>query len=330
MTGQARVQVIRAIAADLAGRRFSDIWVRVCLTRASHACAVFTRNTVDLPNVLFIRVLGCGITLKCQGSDVLDLLRQNYGHMECGDSQAAQIEYSIRASTKESTFRITRKGSNPLVASDDAELLYVIEKDLTVELQKQRRDLYFLHAAALAYSQNAFLLVAPSGGGKSTTTWGLLHYGFSYLSDELSPVNLTTMEIHSYPRAICLKRKPPSAYPIPANTVRTSRTLHIPTREIKVRSQPTMLRCIFFLDFCAEAKWPAVRNLSSGEAAARLFAQALNPLAHIEDGLAGAAALAENVPCFYLYSADLRLTCELIAKTLRLVPDPARRSDVNF
>jgi hypothetical protein len=249
--------------------------------------------------------------------------------MECGDSQAAQIEYSIHANTKRSTFRITRKGCSPLVASDDAELLYILEKDLTVELQKQRRDLYFLHAAALAFSQNAFLLVARSGGGKSTTTWGLLHYGFSYLSDELSPVNLTTMKIHSYPHAICLKREPPCAYPIPADTVRTSRTLHIPTREIKVRSDPTMLRCIFFLDFCAGAKWPLMRNLSSGEAAARLFAQALNPLAHIEDGLAGAAAVAESVPCFYLYSADLRLTCELIAKTVRFIAIQRGMSDVD-
>jgi hypothetical protein len=50
---------------------------------------------------------------------------------------------------------------------DDGELLYIVEKDLTIELQKLRRDLYFLHAAALAIAQNAFLLVAPSGGGKS-------------------------------------------------------------------------------------------------------------------------------------------------------------------
>jgi hypothetical protein len=249
--------------------------------------------------------------------------------MECGNSEAPELEYSIHASAKGSRFRITRKGCSPLVASDDAELLYVMEKDLTIELQKRRRDLYFLHAAALAVSQNAFLLVARSGGGKSTTTWGLLHYGFSYLSDELSPVNLTTMEVHSYPHAICLKREPPCAYPVPADTVRTSRTLHIPTHELRVRCDPTMLRCIFFLDFCAEAKWPLLRKLSSGEAAARLFAQALNPLAHIEDGLAGAASLAESVPCFYLYSADLRLTCELIAKTVRFVAIERGVSDVD-
>jgi hypothetical protein len=33
-------------------------------------------------------------------------------------------------------------------------------------------------------SRRAAALVAPSGDVKSTTTWGLLHHGFKYLSDE--------------------------------------------------------------------------------------------------------------------------------------------------
>src|SRR5919106_6899684 len=200
------------------------------------------------PKFLFIRVLDCVIRLTCQHSRVLDLLRQNYGPMEYHDSRAPDLEYSIQTSRREPRFRITREGRKPLPAAEESELLYVVEKDLTIELQKLRRDLYFLHAAALAFGQHAFLLVAPSGGGKSTTTWALLHHGFSYLSDELSPVDLNTMQIHAYPHAICLKREPPCAYPLPSNTLRTSRTLHVPVGELTVPWG--FLRSIFFLDFC--------------------------------------------------------------------------------
>jgi len=45
---------------------------------------------------------------------------------------------------------------------------------LTIELQKLRSDLYFLHAAVLGFKGKACLLVAPSGGGKSLTTWGVI------------------------------------------------------------------------------------------------------------------------------------------------------------
>ena len=237
--------------------------------------------------------------------------------MECANSGAPDLEYSVHINGGGSKFHINRSDDEPLVASDDAQLLYVVEKELTIQLQKRRRDLYFLHAAALASSQNGFLLLAPSGGGKSTTAWGLLHHGFRYLSDELSPVDLTRMEIHSYPRAICLKKEPPLDYPPPANTIRTSRTLHIPIQELPVCYKPVTLRCIFFLEMCRGVSSPVLRAISKAEAAARLIAQALNPLAHAEDGLTGAAAIAESASCFYLYSADLRLTCDLINKTLQ-------------
>lgn len=268
------------------------------------------------PTSLFIRVLGCEIELKCQDPRVLELFRQNYAHMECDNSRVPDLEYSIHIDTAPSKFHIMRKDGGSVVAVDDAQLLYAVEKDLTVELQKQRSDLYFLHAAALAFSHNAFLLVAPSGGGKSTTTWGLLHHGFSYLSDELSPVDLTTMEVHGYPHAICFKKEPPAAYPLPGNTIRTPRTLHVPVRQLPVCHEPLPLRCIFFLNVSPEAKSPALRAVSRGETAARLIAQALNPLAHAEAGLVGAATMAESVPAFYLGSADLRLTCDLIKATL--------------
>lgn len=269
----------------------------------------------DLPHSLFIQVLGCRVNLNCQTPRVFELFRQNYSHMEGENSGVPDINYLIH-STK-SGYTVQREDCNPLSAMDDGELLYIVEKDLTIELQKLRRDLYFLHAAALAIAQNAFLLVAPSGGGKSITTWALLHHGLSYLSDELSPVDLTRIEVHSYPHAICLKREPPRAYPVPANTVRTSRTLHIPTRELPVRSEPAILSCIFFLDFCPKAKRPLARQLSSAEAAAHLYAQALNPLAHPEDGLEGAAAIAQSTPCIHLQAAGLDQTSEVIREELR-------------
>jgi hypothetical protein len=57
--------------------------------------------------------------------------------------------------------------------------------------------------------------------------------------------------------------------------------------------------------------------MRTAEAAARLFAHALNPLAHTEEGLDGAIAIATRCCCFALHTADLPATCTLVIRTLQ-------------
>jgi hypothetical protein len=214
---------------------------------------------------------------------------------------------------------VFQRGTEVLrTARDTSEVLFLFEEDLTLQLQRVRRDLYFLHAAALAYRGKACLLVAPAGSGKSTTTWALLHHGFGYLSDELGPVDLQTLEVHPYPHALCLKADPPAAYPLPAKVLRTVRTLHISPATLPsgVNTGPLPLAALFFLQYSPAAPTPRVQPLSKAEAGARVFANALNPLAHPGEGLDGAITIASASACFQLTTADLPATCGLVQRTL--------------
>ena len=150
-------------------------------------------------------------------------------------------------------------------------LLLHFEQDLTVELQKRRSDLYFLHAAALERDGRALLLVAESGGGKSTTAWGLLHHGFRYASDELAPIDLATGRVHGFPHALCLKADPPAPYPLPAGTLRTSRSRHVPVGLLPapLADGPLPLDAIVFLRYRPDLDGPAIRPMGTAEAAAR-------------------------------------------------------------
>ena len=280
---------------------------------------------MDQPETLFLHIVGCDVRIHCGDPQAVKLLIANYGQMRVDSSAAAHLEYTISRYRNGLGFRIARRGGEPLVALDDGELLFLFEKELTIELQKLRRDLYFVHAAVLGFSGRAFLLVAASGKGKSTTTWALLHHGFHYLSDELGPLNLDNLEVQPYPHAICLKKEPPWPYCLPEKTVRTASTLHIPTPNLPntAVTKPLPLMAVFFLEHSPRSNSPRVHHLSKAEAAARLFAQALNPLAHAEDGLAGAAAIARKVPSFCLDSGELSLTCELIMKTLERTQETA-------
>jgi len=166
-----------------------------------------------------------------------------------------------------------------------------------------------------------FLLAAESGTGKSTTTWALLHHQFSYMSDELSPVDLDSMQVWPYPHALCLKEPPPKPYPLPAVTIDLGRTLHVPTRALPsaTLSSARPLGGLFLLARCPELREPEMRAIGPAEASARLYVTALNPLAHPNHGLDAVVRITQHVPCFAVSAAELSATCALIRSTVKSV-----------
>jgi hypothetical protein len=147
----------------------------------------------------------------------------------------------------------------------------------------------------------------------------LLQHGFRYLSDELAPIDLNRWEVHPYPRALCLKDATPAFYPLPTQTFSTSHAMYIPIEHLPggMSRLPSPLAAIFFLRYAPETFIPSVRRLSAAEAGVRLFASALNPLAHPGDGLDAALAITTRSACFTLDIADLPTTCALVSATLQ-------------
>jgi hypothetical protein len=263
---------------------------------------------------------GVSVRVACPDADTAGLLESVYGAFgSASDPDPAEpaLAYSVDRSP-EGGFVIRRDAEEPLHAASDGLFLFHFEKDLTIELQRRRADLYFLHAAALERDGRGLLLVAESGAGKSTTTWGLLHNGFRYASDELAPIDLARREVHGFPHALCLKADPPDPYPLPAGTLRTSRTRHVPVSLMPspLAPGPFAPDSIVFVQYRPELDSPALVPLGRAEAAARLYVQALNPLAHPEEGLDAALEIVGSARCFSLEAAALDATCRLLAGSL--------------
>ncbi len=266
--------------------------------------------------VIELSVVDCDIRVDCADRQAESLLNSNYGWFKQPVNDA-QITYRITRPGAGEGFLISRNGAYPEFARDDGDFLYIFEKDITIETQKLRPDLYFVHAAVLELDGRALALVAPSGYGKSTTTWGLLHHGFKYLSDELAPVNLTTMQVNPFPHALCLKEVPPDEYPLPKETIYTSCTAHVPPKCLPCETTAEIipLETIFFIRFTGEISEPILKPIGKAEATVRLFTNALNPLAHSGDGLDGAMEIVSRARCFKLLYSNLKPTCELIKST---------------
>jgi len=235
------------------------------------------------------------------------------------EARRADLRYSAGKSDEGgSGFFVEREGRFRATAGDGDEFLALLSDDITIELQKLRPDLYFVHSAVVETKGRAVLLAAEAGGGKSTTTWALLHHGFRFLSDELAPVDLESVEVQPFPRAICLKSSPPEPYALPGPVPSEARIVHVPVDELptEVVYSPVPVRAVVFVRHDSGGVEPSLNRLDKSRAATLLYAHALNPLAHHGDGLDGALRIAEHAACFELIANDLPRTTALIRSTI--------------
>jgi hypothetical protein len=286
----------------------------------SHAGQLLREGGVPIESTsLSFDFFGVEVEIVTTDPGCRKLLSGDFGFFETRRRNPA-LRYVV-CQAVDGVFEIVRDTQSSLSASDDGDFLFQLEKEITIEIQKRRPDLYFLHAAVLDYHDLGLLLVANSGGGKSTTTWALSHHGFRYLSDELAPIDLKTLEVFPYSHALNLKREPPSPYGLPNETLRTSRTIHVPASALPGGSKgvATCLGAIFFVSYRPDVTPPRATPITRTEAAARLFANALNPLAHPGEGLDGVLEIAARCSSFELVTNNLAQTCALVKQTIESV-----------
>jgi len=268
---------------------------------------------------LCFTVLGRCVRVDCSDSTLRAVLAANYAAMaESKEDVRFDLHYHVGRSEQSQGFVLSRPGESAQIAEDASELLFLLEKDIIVELQKRRPDLLFLHSAALDWRGKACLLAGESGAGKSTTAWALLHHDFRYLSDELSPINVDTLKVHPYPHALCLKEPPAPPYSLPEAALHLGRTIHVTTANMPgtVVREPRPLAALFLLKYSPGLRAPTLRAIDAAAASVHVYVNVLNALAHSNHGLDAVARIAESLPCFVVAAADLPSTCALIRSAM--------------
>ena len=265
---------------------------------------------------LTLEVIGCTVSVACDDPDISELISECYSAFVVERAGLPDLAFAIEDTDVEDEKRLCFAGSSTLCASA-ADLLYDFEKTMTQEVQLLRRELYFVHGAAFSSGDLCIVVSGPSGGGKSTLCWRLCNDGFTYLSDELAPILPETNVVEPYPHALCLKDDPPGGPVLPDSTVVTSATMHVPAYELSAMptgdSRP--LTCLVFIDGSWDIPF-AMTSISSSEAAARLYANGLNQLAHARDGLSVVSKIAAGVPAFRLTGGSVAERAEAIRKLL--------------
>jgi len=151
----------------------------------------------------------------------------------------------------------------------------------------------------------------------------LLERGFTYLSDELAPIEIRGWLVHPYAHAVNLKSTPPHPLRLPPGSVAIGRRFHVPTVMVPAVAgeEPLPLAALIFPERSSEPL-ARCRRIRPSLAAAHLLANTLNALAHPNDGLDVAVSLAQSIPCFQVNIYDLSSACADIEAVMTL-PSPS-------
>lgn len=116
------------------------------------------------------------------------------------DGDAARYEIAPEAST--GLLVVDRDGSCVQRARTEAAIVDFVLWDAVTRAVERATDLLALHAGAVALDGRGVLLPAPPDSGKTTLTAALTRSGFSYLSDEVAPIDPETALLRPFPRAL--------------------------------------------------------------------------------------------------------------------------------
>lgn len=278
------------------------------------------RHVATLPGRLRFTVLGCSVEVQWHRRDFGDAADVAFrGFTPFCSKDRADLCYRVVPDNLGGDQAVVLRDDHRIAtARDVGVLLFEVQRDLVVTIQRIRSDLLFFHSAVVQRGGVASLLVAPSGSGKSMTCWGLLHQGFRYMSDELAPIDSQAMLVYPYPVALTLKTAPAKPYCLPADTFQTARAAYVPADSLPaVQSQePIPIGAVFFVRYSPLEHEPYLRSLTAAEATAFLYPNLLNALSHESLGLDQAIRLASSIPCYELVSAELQSTASWVASYL--------------
>lgn len=178
-----------------------------------------------------------------------------------------------------------------------------------------------VHAASMARDGRGIVLAGDSGAGKSTLAAALLARGWDYLCDEFALINPETLDLHPYPKALCIKAG--SFEAVSRLGLRLSRDRHyvksikgkvgyISLSDTDVRiAAPCPVRLVLFPRYVGAGS-PQLRPMTRAEAAFHLAGHTLNRDAFGHRVVPVVGQVARNARCFRLDSCGLDETCDLI------------------
>jgi hypothetical protein len=186
-------------------------------------------------------------------------------------------------------------------------------------LIEARSDLLWLHAGAATLGGRAIVLPGARGRGKSTIVTGLCARGWTYLSDDVVPLSLSSGDVVSFP--VTPTRREFPGQEMPADWLLEPTKVEVPVAPEGICRQPVSVGAVVFPMYGVGAALELTR-CTPARAVVELLAHCWNFRSHGEGGVRYLCGLVERLPAFRLSFSDGDRAAELLTQSCPMVEQP--------
>jgi hypothetical protein len=184
--------------------------------------------------------------------------------------------------------------------------------EITLKFIKSHSRLLWLHAGAAGHRGRAVMIVGPGGRGKSTLVTHLCANGWSYLSDDLTPVDPGSDRAVPFPIAPAVRQD--LGCEVPLERLSDFRKIDVDIKPDAVCREALPIAALVFPSY-SHGSPSELSRCSPANAALELFGNCLNFMIHREAALHYFCDLVKRLPAFRLTYQSGTVATELIAQS---------------
>lgn len=257
---------------------------------------------------------GLGVTVSSDAAEVLAALANIFSAMLAPVVTRAVDELEV--SGNGGRYHVIGNTEIDPDARSLADVLRCLRFSVIRRLIQARPDLLWFHAGAVSLGERAVLLPGARGRGKSTLVTSLCARGWSYLSDDIAPVDPSASHVLPFPVSPARREFP--GMEMPADWLRSPTKRRISVTRDRICRQPVPVCALVFPHYAVGAG-AELSPCSPAHAAVELLQNCWNVRRHGEDAVRCACELVRRLPVFRLSFSDGDRAADLLIRSRLLV-----------
>jgi hypothetical protein len=251
------------------------------------------------------------VIVRSGDAEVMDALERIFAVMRA--SASGRTVGELEVCRDDGHYAVRRNETVTLAAGSLAEAVRHVNHSAIQLLMDARPDLVWFHAGAAALRGRAVLFPGPPGGGKSTLVASLCARGWTYLADEVVPLDPASHLAFPFPQVPAVREYP--GREMPPQWLRRPNKTELELRPDNVCREPAPVAAVVRLSYRRDAGAEFSPG-SPATTALRLIEQCWNLASHGEAAVAYVCALARRVPGFALCFSDGAAAADVVTREL--------------